>query len=1804
MIPCLGGYMGKDIFSKKSRFSIRKLNIGVCSVLLGTLIMIGHTAQADETTSDGATVATTAVSASQGDGASTTTPPITAPESAATTTVAPAATETVTSMSVAPTTSVAPSVAVSSEAPASTSATSSAPASSAATSTSPVVASEVPGSTNVSTAKPATASEASRSVTASTASVTTASSENAIANNVTVSETANVPRVRRRRDTGGTSRSVDETRLDRVTVTKDNFDSFFKEGGTANYDETSGTIKLTDDVSGQVGSAYLRFKIDPREDFTFTGKVDIGDKYEGHTVGSRPGGDGVGFVFHTGNVDTIGQSGASIGMGTIKNAFGFKLDSWHNTSNPNANQNASADPRYGGNAWRSNAFGSFYSSNNAGRVTTSSSAAKALNPAPSGQWVDFKIEYKGQSKEFIVTYGSEKWSTNLKTANASIMEPTAKTALNNSNATYALSFLGSTGSGTNLQRVQIEKFEFTAPQIVQVAFYDEAGNELAASSAIPGDRDQVVNLSNIEAVQKAITKLKTKGYTLKEVNSDKAETYNSGANTVTLRSGGQLLKYVFAVPTPEVTKTLPSDGGMLRNGGIKSTDRTLSGTGTPGATINIKVAGNTVVDNVTVESNGKWTATLPTGLNSNVTTQDQLVPKDSLVVTQKIGVSESEAATVDVALGESSVVPSTESKDQQSIVAETTTVTLKVPHDAGVTYFDYPKTGGRSEVAIKRDSIPGAWASKDASKAVVTSYSTDGFVDTIVLEMKEQIQPGKAKVISNIKETKYSSPVGWKEINVEEKPDTTPPVAPTVNSVKVGATNLTGTAEANSTVEATLPNGSKVTATAGSDGSFTIPVSGLNEGDTISVTATDAASNKSTPSVVTVKENVRPVVNIPYDDKANQIIYLYSGEENNIELKVTDNSGKIAKAFLVFAQDNRTGLGTEDAGYLNGKTKSALYLKANRFGSETTATEANPAIIKLTANIPNGSYTDGTGMTRYIYAEDLAGNTNYDSVGAAGDTGAPGRIRFVWKPQTFKYNVQAPSTPIVTNTVPSAADLANAVKVANPTFSDKIDSVTLNGTNVTVTYKDGSTDTLSAASVFDIEAVAPSVTPVKNPSSLTTPEKDAVKAAVKVANPDATTVVVGNDGSTTLTYSNGSTANLTPAQTVKAADANGVQEPAAKTPVQNTSALTQPEKDAVKSAVETANPSATKVEVGDNGDTTVTFPDGTTATLTGDKTVYVSENGELPDSIDLPKLIITKWVDENGNELKPTDAKAPVELGGANEALEHGEIEGYVFDRTVTDKVEGTVTHIFKRVKAEADTTAPTAPVVNTVKAGDTAVTGTAEAGSTVEVTLPDGSKVSTKADQDGNYSVPVSGLKEGDTVSVTATDEAGNKSDATTATVAKADDKTAPLAPVVNTVKAGDTVVTGTAEAGSTVEVTLPDGTKATATADQDGNFSVPVSALKENDTVSVTAKDASNNTSTPTTVTVPDTTAPVAPTVNPVTAGATAVTGTAEAGSTVEVTLPDGTKATATADQDGNFSVPVSGLEEGQTVSVTAKDASNNTSAPTTATVAKADDKTAPDAPVVNPVKAGDTAVTGTAEAGSTVEVTLPDGTKATATADQDGNFSVPVSGLEEGQTVSVTAKDASNNTSTPTTATVAKADDKTAPAKPVVDTDLTGKAGTRTPIDVIAEPGTKIELFDKDGNKIGEATADDNGKATIIPTVDIPEGNVTARATDSSGNVSDVSAPMLATRGGSTETFNNGKGSDVTPTVVKPSPAVDVQAVDSSDKHMNLKARATISAAEKDASTLPATGEEASTAAVVLGGVLAAFGLTLAGKRKKED
>ena len=46
---------------------------------------------------------------------------------------------------------------------------------------------------------------------------------------------------------------------------------------------------------------------------------------------------------------------------------------------------------------------------------------------------------------------------------------------------------------------------------------------------------------------------------------------------------------------------------------------------------------------------------------------------------------------------------------------------------------------------------------------------------------------------------------------------------------------------------------------------------------------------------------------------------------------------------------------------------------------------------------------------------------------------------------------------------------------------------------------------------------------------------------------------------------------------------------------------------------------------------------------------------------------------------------------------------------------------------------------------------------------------------------------------------------------------------------------------------------------------------------------------------------------------------------------------------------------------------------------------------------------------------------------------------------------------------------------------------------------DPNTHVDLLDKDGNIIGSGTTGDTGHVTITPTKPIPEGNVTAKATD---------------------------------------------------------------------------------------------------------
>ena len=96
--------------------------------------------------------------------------------------------------------------------------------------------------------------------------------------------------------------------------------------------------------------------------------------------------------------------------------------------------------------------------------------------------------------------------------------------------------------------------------------------------------------------------------------------------------------------------------------------------------------------------------------------------------------------------------------------------------------------------------------------------------------------------------------------------------------------------------------------------------------------------------------------------------------------------------------------------------------------------------------------------------------------------------------------------------------------------------------------------------------------------------------------------------------------------------------------------------------------------------------------------VTMFENGVLPDSIELPELLIeVRWIDEDGNVLKPS-----LKTGNEKDA-EHGSISGYEFVRTVIDENEPVMTHIFRKVSSSTTPIPiPVTPDTNGNSAHDT----------------------------------------------------------------------------------------------------------------------------------------------------------------------------------------------------------------------------------------------------------------------------------------------------------------------------------------------------------------------------------------------------------------------------------------------------------------------------------------------------------------------
>jgi hypothetical protein len=241
------------------------------------------------------------------------------------------------------------------------------------------------------------------------------------------------------------------------------------------------------------------------------------------------------------------------------------------------------------------------------------------------------------------------------------------------------------------------------------------------------------------------------------------------------------------------------------------------------------------------------------------------------------------------------------------------------------------------------------------------------------------------------------------------------------------------------------------------------------------------------------------------------------------------------------------------------------------------------------------------------------------------------------------------------------------------------------------------------------------------------------------------------------------------------------------------------------------------------------------------------------------------------------------------------------------------------------DKTAPLAPTVNAITETDTVVTGTTEANATVYVKVGLTTIGKGKADTTGKYSVAVPVQKAGTVVRVIVRDSGGNNSPYTRVTV---QDKTAPLAPKVNTITDKNTLVTGTAEANVTVYVKVGSSTIGKGKTDTSGKFSIAVPVQKAGTIVRVLVRDSGGNNSPYTSVTVLDKTAPLAPKVNGITEKDTVVTGTAEANVTVYVKVGSTTIGKGKADTTGKFSVAVPVQKAGTQVRVIVRDSGGNNS------------------------------------------------------------------------------------------------------------------------------------------------------------------------------------------------------------------------------------------------------------------------------------
>ncbi len=1108
--------------------------------------------------------------------------------------------------------------------------------------------------------------------------------------------------------------------------------------------------------------------------------------------------------------------------------------------------------------------------------------------------------------------------------------------------------------------------------------------------------------------------------------------------------------------TPDRTPPAAVADALLSGDG-----RQLSGSGEVGATVQVRNAAGTVLGTATVGADGRFTVTFDTPQATG----------------QAIGVTQVDAA------GNTSPAVNVTTPDLTAPVP----LTNLVLNNNGLTLTGLGEAGATVTVHGPDGTIIG------------TGLVAANGSFTLTLD-SAQLNAQRLSVTQTDAANNTSSPTPV------IAPDFTPPAAPTGLALANAGLQLSGTAEAGSTVTVRDAAGNVLgTAVAAANGTFQVTLnSAQTNGQVLQVTATDAAGNVSPNAPYTAADTTAPVAVANLAVSADGATLTGTGEAGaTVTVRAADGTalgtatvGADGRFTVTVAPPAATGdsLSVVQADAANNASPAQSITAPGALAPDIPddlTLSANGLVLTgsgspgSTVNVygPNGVLlgsapvaNDGTFSVNLGSAQANGEVLQVSAVGTDGSASLPATLQApdTTAPQPLtQLTLSSDGTVLTGHGEPGATvtvigeggiDLGTAVVAADGSFSVDLATAQINGEQLSASQTDPNGNESDSINLTAPDRVAPDAAEdlaFSGGGSLLDGTGEA-GASVRVLGADGTELgraVVRDDG----TFQVPLAPPLANGQAVQVVltDAAGNQSAASPITAPDTTPPTAPAELAISS-------------------------DGATITGRGEPGAEVVVNNPAGEPIG------TATVDASGyftvtldTPLSNAELLSVVQTDGAGNASPVATLQ--TPDFTPPDQLTDVV-----------------------INADGSVVSGLGEAGATVTVTDPNGVVIGTTTVlADGSFRVELNPAQINQQVlSVQQADPPGNVSSPVDV---QAPDLTPPEAASGLRLNADGTQLSGTGEAGTTVTVYLGTEAIGTAVVAANGTFVVTLDDAQTNgEVLQVTLTDASDNVSPISSLTAADTTPPAAVTAT-LNASGTQLTGSGEAGARLVVMNDRGDMVgEGVIDAESNFVLNLTTPQvDGQVLTIISRDATGNPSTPTEVT---APDLTAPDAPIVTELTGNGTVLTGTAEAGTTVTVYAPDGTDVGSFLVPDnGQFSVTLAPAQNnGQALTVVATDAAGNDSLPTPFQ----GPDTAP--PAIVTELS----INNAYDLLSgkgEPGAAVTVSDGDGNVIGRGTVDANGFFQVqFDTPVQADATLSVTQTDAASNTSDATSyqtPLLA-------------------------------------------------------------------------------------------